>query len=75
MSAGGARSIVSRRTWLLALACFACWSGREALAQGRQAAMVGKHAPPFQIQGIFHEAYSLETFKGHILVMQFGSSW
>jgi hypothetical protein len=29
----------------------------------------------FQIQGIFGEPYSLELFKGHILVMQFGSSW
>lgn len=37
--------------------------------------MVGKAAPAFQIQGIFHEPYSLEAFKGHILVMQFGSSW
>ncbi len=38
-------------------------------------AMVGKQAPPFQLQGIYNESYSLETFKGHILVMQFGSSW
>ena len=27
------------------------------------------------VQGIFNETLSLETFKGHILVMQFGASW
>ena len=37
--------------------------------------MAGKMAPAFHIQGIFDESYSLETFKGHILVMQFGASW
>jgi len=37
--------------------------------------MVGKAAPDFRMQGIYDESYSLETFKGHILVMQFGTSW
>jgi hypothetical protein len=36
---------------------------------------VGKVAPEFHIQGIYNEPYSLETFKGHILVIQFGASW
>ncbi len=37
--------------------------------------LVGKPAPAFQVQGIFGESLSLESFKGHILVMQFGASW
>ena len=44
-------------------------------AQFRQGALVGKPAPSFQLQGIYNETYSLDQFKGHILVMQFGSSW
>ncbi len=43
--------------------------------QGAQGSMVGKKAPDFHIQGIYDENYSLESFKGHILVMQFGASW
>jgi hypothetical protein len=43
--------------------------------QSRQGALVGKPAPSFQLQGIYDETYSLDQFKGHILVMQFGSSW
>ncbi len=44
-------------------------------AQERQGRLVGKPAPEFHVQGIYNEPFSLETFKGHILVMQFGSSW
>ena len=44
-------------------------------SQERQGAMLGKPAPAFQVQGIYGESYSLESFKGHILVMQFGASW
>jgi len=44
-------------------------------AQSRRGALVGKPAPSFQLQGIYDETYSLDQFKGHILVMQFGSSW
>ena len=44
-------------------------------AQSRQGSLVGKPAPGFQLQGIYSENYSLDQFKGHILVMQFGSSW
>ncbi len=44
-------------------------------AQSRQGALVGKPAPGFQLQGLYNETYSLDQFKGHILVMQFGSSW
>jgi hypothetical protein len=42
---------------------------------GRPGPLVGKTAPSFHVQGIYGESYSLETFKGHILVLQFGSSW
>jgi len=44
-------------------------------AQSRQSALLGKPAPSFQLQGVYNETYSLDQFKGHILVMQFGSSW
>jgi hypothetical protein len=44
-------------------------------AQSPPGALVGKPAPSFQLQGIYSEHYSLDQFKGHILVMQFGSSW
>ncbi len=44
-------------------------------AQSRPGVLVGKPAPSFQLRGIYNEAYSLDQFKGHILVMQFGSSW
>ncbi len=47
----------------------------SAQAQRGQRAMVGKNAPEFHVQGIYNENYSLESFKGHILVMQFGASW
>ena len=40
-----------------------------------QGPLVGRKAPDFHIQGIYTEPYSLETFKGHIMVMQFGASW
>ena len=40
-----------------------------------QGQMVGQNAPVFRVQGIYSETYSLEQFKGHILVIQFGSSW
>ncbi len=41
----------------------------------QRGSLVGKAAPEFHIQGIYNESYSLEKFKGHILVMQFGASW
>ena len=44
-------------------------------AESRPGALVGKPAPSFEVQGPYNEAYSLESFKGHILVMQFGTSW
>jgi hypothetical protein len=46
----------------------------DGYAEGR-GTLLGQNAPEFHIQGIWGEPYSLETFKGHILVMQFGSSW
>ena len=52
-----------------------CAQPNHCEAEARQGALVGKPAPSFQLQGIYDEAYSLEQFKGHILVMQFGSSW
>jgi cytochrome c biogenesis protein CcmG/thiol:disulfide interchange protein DsbE len=47
----------------------------QAASPERAGPLVGKAAPTFRVQGIFGEPYSLETFKGHILVMQFGASW
>ena len=44
-------------------------------AQSRKSNLLGKPAPDFQLQGIYDETYTLAQFKGHILVMQFGSSW
>ena len=65
------------RGWpLLGAALLSCWmSAAGSPAQSRQDALLGKPAPSFQLQGIYNEAYSLDLFKGHILVMQFGSSW
>jgi len=58
-------------TLLLGIGAF----NREGWSAERSGPMVGRQAPPFQIQGIFGEPYSIEAFKGHILVMQFGASW
>jgi hypothetical protein len=61
---------------LLAAVVLGCWAQvMRGQAQSRQSALVGKSAPSFQLQGIYGEMYSLDQFKGHILVMQFGSSW
>ena len=61
---------------VLAAALLSGWVyGIPSQAQSRQGALVGKPAPSFQLQGIYNESYSLDQFKGHILVMQFGSSW
>lgn len=56
---------------LLGVAVIPGW----AFAQDKPGVLVGKKAPEFQIQGIYNEPYTLDTFKGHILVMQFGASW
>ncbi len=55
---------------LLATCCLPALAASE-----RPGPFVGKKAPSFLIHGIYSENYSLETFKGHILVMQFGTSW
>ncbi len=61
---------------LLGIALLGCSSLEQvARAQDRQGPLVGKPAPEFHVQGIFNEPFALDTFKGHILVMQFGSSW
>ena len=44
-------------------------------AQQSSSGLVGKPAPEFRLKGIYSEDYSLEKFKGHILVLQFGASW
>ncbi len=62
------RSALLLAPWVIALSV----NGAAAIKQGP---LLGKPAPPFQIQGIFQETLSLEAFKGHILVMQFGTSW
>ncbi len=50
-------------------------SAQTGAAQERGGALLGKPAPAFHLNGMYHEDYSLESFKGHILVMQFGASW
>ncbi|HEY5911213.1 MAG TPA: hypothetical protein VJA21_11485 [Verrucomicrobiae bacterium] len=68
--------IKSFRGWLLAPVLAGIWVASESTDSfGADGSLVGKQAPEFHVQGIFNEAYSLERFKGHILVMQFGSSW
>jgi hypothetical protein len=74
MKAVSLRPFRSQWAWLAALLIGAFGASLEAKKTG-PGPMVGKAAPAFHLQGIFDEAYSLETFKGHILVMQFGASW
>ena len=57
--------------WLSLLLLSCCISSGAA----RSCSLMGKKAPAFHFQGMYQEPYSLETFKGHILVMQFGASW
>ena len=52
-----------------------CAVAPSSQAQSQQGSLIGRPAPGFQLQGIDNERYSLDQFKGHILVMQFGSSW
>jgi hypothetical protein len=59
--------------WLGALLAASCLSSHA--AKDGQGPLVGRRAPAFHVQGIYAEDYFLETFKGHILVMQFGTSW
>jgi len=68
------------RVWrgraVLAAALLSCFTQViPGQAQSRPSPLVGKPAPSFQLQGVYNETYSLDQFKGHILVMQFGSSW
>jgi cytochrome oxidase Cu insertion factor (SCO1/SenC/PrrC family) len=60
--------------WLAAALVGLCWLPHDGHAQNR-GTRLGQKAPDFHITGIYGEPYSLETFKGHVLVMQFGSSW
>jgi hypothetical protein len=75
MKAGSRRPSRNRWIWLVTLLIGVSSSHLDASSPDRPGPMVGKAAPAFHIQGIFNEPYSLETFKGHILVMQFGASW
>ena len=75
MRAVGSGSFRNQGSWLAALLIGVSSGSLAAKSPEGPGPMVGKTAPAFQIQGIFDESYSLETFKGHILVMQFGSSW
>ncbi len=69
------KSTLNYWSWLAVILVGFCGSSLAAGSQVGQGPLVGKKAPAFQVQGIFHEPYSLETFKGHILVLQFGTSW
>lgn len=72
MKASFSTTVLTRLLWLVpALITFSA----SAAAPIEQGPLVGKPAPAFQVQGIYHENCCLEAFKGHILVMQFGASW
>ena len=74
MKSQGAKQALIEGVWLAALLIGLCALSQHGYAQGR-GTLVGQKAPAFNIPGIGGEPYSSETFKGHILVMQFGSSW
>lgn len=66
---------VGRRALLVAALLTTLTFITPAQAQSRQSGLVGTRGPNFRLQGIYDESYTLDQFKGHILVMQFGSSW
>jgi hypothetical protein len=72
MKAGFLTTLLSRSLWLVPAFIALVASGAQ---DGTKDPMVGQKAPAFQVQGIYGENCSLEAFKGHILVMQFGASW
>jgi len=74
MKRPGAKRLLVEGVWLAAALMGLCGLQHDGFAQGR-GTLLGQKAPEFRIPGIWGEPYSLETFKGHILVMQFGSSW
>ncbi len=75
MKVEGISRIWRSRALLAAIVLGCCAPIIPSQAQSRQSGLVGKPAPSFKLQGIYNETYSLDQFKGHILVMQFGSSW
>jgi hypothetical protein len=74
MKRSGAKRLLVNGVWLAAWLIGLCGLQHDLYAQ-RRGTLVGQKAPEFHIPGIYGEPYSPETFKGHILVMQFGSSW
>lgn len=62
------------RAWFLLLAVAGTMSAWAAEDPTR-GPLVGKPAPAFQVQGIYHETYTLDSFKGRLLILQFGASW
>ena len=72
MKARGLRMLLRPALWLAPAITALSSSGADTV---RQDPLVGKPAPAFLVQGIYEESLSIEAFKGHILVMQFGASW
>jgi hypothetical protein len=72
MKARDLSKLLKSAVWLAPAIVALSASGADSVKQGR---LVGKPASAFHVQGIFQETLSLEAFKGHILVMQFGASW
>jgi hypothetical protein len=72
MKAYDLRGFLRTVLWLAPVILAVRASGGAGVKQGP---LAGKPAPAFQVQGIYGEDCSLEAFKGHILVMQFGTSW
>lgn len=72
MKAVGLRRLLNGWLWIAPAMTALGAGGAEPVKPGP---LVGKPAPAFRVQGIFDESLSLEAFKRHILVMQFGASW
>jgi hypothetical protein len=74
MKRSSAKRWLAKGVWFAAALIGLCSLSSTGYAQSR-GTRLGQKAPDFNITGIYGEPYWLETFKGHVLVMQFGSSW
>ena len=74
MKRPSAKRLLVEGFWFATFLIGLCALQSDGFTQSRGTSL-GQRAPDFHIAGIWGEPYSLETFKGHILVMQFGSSW
>ena len=63
--------------WLIVFCLFAggCSVSGELPDVDGKGSMFGKKAPDFEIKGAYGEVYSLDRLKGHVILLQFGTSW